>query len=82
VLSRSVAIPRLRVLLAAPVTRTIRGIPSELRLGPDDGLATECVAAFDSFGEVEKAILTHRMCVLGPERIAQACVALRAAVDC
>ena len=48
IMSRTAAIPVLHSVLAAPVTRTIRDIPTELRLGPDDGMPAECVASFDN----------------------------------
>ena len=38
----------LNSVLAAPVTRTVRGIPTELHLGPDDGMPTVCAATFDN----------------------------------
>ncbi|MDQ3470421.1 MAG: type II toxin-antitoxin system PemK/MazF family toxin [Actinomycetota bacterium] len=48
VVTRDVGIPVLSRLLVAPVTRTIRSIPTEVRLGADEGLPTECVASFDN----------------------------------
>lgn len=82
VMTRSAAIPVLNSVLAAPVTRTIRGIPSELRLGTEDGMPTECVASFDNLRVVPQAYLVDQICTLAPTRLAEACAALRAAVDC
>lgn len=82
VMTRSAAIPVVRSVLAVPVSRTVRRIPTELSLGPDDGMPTECAASFDNLRVVPKANLVERLCVLGPERMADACAALRAAVDC
>lgn len=82
VMTRSVAIPVLRNVLAAPVTRTVRDIPSELRLGPEDGMPVECAASFDNLRVVPKAHLVERQCVLDPARLVEACQAIRAAVDC
>ena len=82
IMTRSAAIPVLHGVLAAPVTRTIRGIPSELRLGPDDGMPSECAASFDNLRVVAKAYLVERQCALSPLRIVEACEALRTAVDC
>ena len=82
VMSRPAAIPVLNSVLAAPVTRSVRGIPTELRLGPDDGMPTECVASFDNLRVVPKAHLVDHICTLQPARLAEACAALRAAVDC
>lgn len=82
VMTRTAAIPVLHSVLAAPVTRTVRNIPSELRLGPDDGMPTECAASFDNLRVVAKAYLIERQCTLEPVRIVEACEAIRAAVDC
>ncbi|MGH9064051.1 MAG: type II toxin-antitoxin system PemK/MazF family toxin [Acidimicrobiales bacterium] len=82
VMTRPAAIPVLHSVLAAPVTRTIRGIPTELPLGPDDGMPAECAASFDNLRVVAKAFLVERACALQPGRLAEACAALRAAVDC
>ncbi|MFV1990585.1 MAG: type II toxin-antitoxin system PemK/MazF family toxin [Acidimicrobiales bacterium] len=82
IMTRSAAIPVLNSVLAAPVTRTIRGIPTELPLGPDDDMPTECVASFDNLRVIPKAYLVEQICVLRPPRIVEACAALQAAVDC
>ncbi|HEX6239107.1 MAG TPA: type II toxin-antitoxin system PemK/MazF family toxin [Acidimicrobiales bacterium] len=82
VMTRSAAIPVLTTVLAAPVTRTVRELPTELRLGPADGMPTECAASFDNLRVVPKAYLVDRLCVLDPIRVVEACGALRAAVDC
>ena len=82
VMKRSAAIPVLHNLLAAPITRTVRGIPTELPLGPDDGMPEDCAASFDNLMVVPKAYLTDRFCSLDPARMLEACRALRAAVDC
>ena len=82
VMTRSAAIPVLNNVLAAPVTRTVRNIPTEVPLGPDDGMPTECAASFDNLRVVAKAYLVDRICVLGSARLSQACAALRTAIDC
>lgn len=82
VMTRAAAIPVLHGVLAAPITRTIRDIPTELRLGTADGMPTECVASFDNLRVVPTAYLVERQCTLDPIRLTDACEALRAAVDC
>jgi mRNA interferase MazF len=81
-MTRSAAIPVLHALVAAPVTRTVRHLPTELPLGPDDGMPTQCAASFDNLRVVPKAYLVDRVCVLEATRMVEACAALRAAVDC
>jgi mRNA interferase MazF len=82
VMTRSAAVPVLNGVLAAPVTRTVRNIPTEIPLGPDDGMPAECAASFDNLRVVPKAYLVDRICTLGPSRLAEVCSALRTAVDC
>ena len=82
VLTRDEAIPVLRRIVVAPVTRTIRGIPTEVPLGDREGLPTESVASFDNILTVPKAVLVRRLGALGPERREEACAAMRAAADC
>ena len=82
VMTRTAAIPVLHSVLAAPITRTVRNIPSELQLGPSDGMPVDCAASFDNLRVVAKAYLVERQCALDPLRFAEACEAIRAATDC
>lgn len=82
VMTRDEAIPVLRTLLVAPVTRTVRAIPTEVPLGPSDGLTVECVASMDSLFSFPKAMLVRRLGALSKERRREPCDALTAAVDC
>ena len=54
VLTRTSAIPYLNALTVAPVTRTIRGISTELKLGVDHGLKQPSVATLDNIQTVSK----------------------------
>ncbi|MCI0636311.1 MAG: type II toxin-antitoxin system PemK/MazF family toxin [Actinobacteria bacterium] len=82
VLTRDEAIPVLRTILVAPVTRTVRGIPTEVPLGPEEGLPTQGVATFDNVLTFPKSMLVARIGALSAGRGAEPCEALRAAVDC
>jgi mRNA interferase MazF len=82
VLTRDEAIPVLRAILVSPVTRTVRGIPTEVPLGPDEGLPSEGVAAMDNVLTFPRAMLVRRMGALAPVRRGEPCDALRAATDC
>jgi mRNA interferase MazF len=82
VMTRAAAIPVLNNVLAAPITRTVRGIPTEVRLGVDDGMPSDCAVSFDNLRVVPKAYLIDRVCSLDTTRMIEACRALRAAVDC
>jgi mRNA interferase MazF len=82
VLTRDAAVDVLHSVLAAPVTRTARGIPTELALGPEDGMPVDCAVSFDNLRVVPKAYLVERILALDPLRMREACSALRVAVDC
>lgn len=82
VLTRSAAIPVLHSVTAAPLSRTIRGIPTEMQLGPDDGLPTVCAANFDGLRLIPKANLVERICSLRSDRLHEACQAINLAFDC
>lgn len=83
VLSRDVAIGRLRRALVAPCTTTIRGLPSEVVLEPgDDPVGRRCAVALDALESVAVGTLVERLGTLSDERMRQICDALAVAVDC
>lgn len=82
VVTRSEAVPVLASLVVAPVTRTVRRIPTEVALGPDGGLAEEYAASFDSLQPIRRSFLTHRIGSLGPVRRSEIRAALAALADC
>lgn len=83
VLSRDVAIPRLRRALVAPCTTTIRGLSSEVLLEPgEDPVPRVSAINLDSIESVSTAVLADRIGRLSDERMRQICVALEVAVDC
>jgi mRNA interferase MazF len=82
VVSRNAAIPVLNNVVVAPVTSTIRPIPTNIRLGPAEGIDHESVATFDNLAAVPKSVLTVRLGALGPQRRRELCTALRVLADC
>ncbi len=82
VLSRDAAIGVLNRVLAVPLTTTIRRIPTEVPLGPDDGLPRECVASMDNIETVPKWAFLERLGVVSHVRMSEICRALNVAVDC
>jgi len=82
VVTRSSAIPVLNRIVVAPITRTTRGIPTEVHLGPEQGLPVPCVAAFDDLQPIRRAYLTDRIGQLGPDQIHEICRAMTALTDC
>ncbi|MBI4730498.1 MAG: type II toxin-antitoxin system PemK/MazF family toxin [Acidobacteria bacterium] len=82
VLTRTEAIPVLNQLLAVPATRTAREIPTEVPLGPTDGMPESCVLALDNITVVRKTLLAERITALAPDRMREVCEALAAATAC
>jgi mRNA interferase MazF len=83
VLSRDVAIPRLRRALVAPCTTTIRAIASEVVLEPgDDPIPRRSAVNLDSVESVSLGVLVARLGRLADVRMREICTALGVAVDC
>jgi mRNA interferase MazF len=82
VVSRDVANAVMARVLVAPITRRIRSIPSELPLGPDDGLPVDSVASFDNLQPFPIAMLTRRLGRLDDARIGLICRVAAATLDC
>ncbi len=82
VVTRDEAIPVLNNVIVAPVTRTIRDIPTCMPVGPDEGLEYESVVTFDNLAAVPKSVLTVRLGQLDAVRRERMCGALRALADC
>ncbi len=82
VVTRDEAAGLLARLVVAPVTRTVRAIPTEVPLGADEGLPVECAATFDNLQVVLRRDLTERAGRLGAHGRLRICAALRALADC
>lgn len=81
VVSRDEANHVMRCVMVAPVTRTLRSVPSQLPVGPSEGLPTESVANFDDLAAVPKAMLVRWLGALGP-RTHELCERLLAMAGC
>lgn len=82
IVTRSDAVPVLTWIVVAPVTRTIRDIPTEVILGASHGLPDECVASFDNLQPIRRSFLTQRAGQLQIDELGEICRALRALADC
>jgi mRNA interferase MazF len=69
-------------VVVAACTRTVRGLQSELHLGPADGMPEPCVANFDDIHTVRRAALRRRITRLASERMDEACTVLCRALGC
>lgn len=82
VLTRDEALPRLRNIVVVLVTRTIRGIDTEVELGPDDGMPVACAVSLDNLRTVPQALVTESITRLDVERLDAICRALTRATGC
>lgn len=82
ILTRDPVADRTGSVVVAALTRTVRGLVSELELTPADGLPTTCVVNFDNLHTLPKARLRRPVAMLSAARMHQACRVLSAATGC
>ena len=82
VLSRSEAIPLISTVIVAPITSTIRGLPSEVPVGVGEGLKNPSAVNLDHVQIVEQAKLERFIGSLSSSRMTEVCQALAIAVGC
>jgi mRNA interferase MazF len=82
VLTRAAAIPVMRNLIVAYLTRTIRDIPTEVRLSVEEGMPDECVVSLDNLRTVPRTLLTDPIASLSGARMHEVCKALAIATGC
>lgn len=83
VLTRDPVAARIGAVVVAALTRTRRGLVSELVLTrEDDGVPSDCVVTFDNLHTVPRESLRRHVTTLSAPRMAAACRALRDAVGC
>jgi len=68
-LSRNEAYAVRELVTVAPVTTRMRHIPSEVPLGPEDGLPKPCVANLDTITTIAKKSLQERLVTLSSEKL-------------
>lgn len=79
--TRDAAIPVLANVTVALVTRTVRGIRTEVALGQEQGLVEDCVVNCDNLFTVPKRALGRRRGTLEPDRVRLFNDALRVALE-
>jgi len=68
VLTRNEAIDLLNEIIVAPVTRTIRGLRTEILLTEDDGMPTACAVNFDHVSLGQRDRFGAVLCSLSEDR--------------
>ncbi|AKU17903.1 type II toxin-antitoxin system PemK/MazF family toxin [Luteipulveratus mongoliensis] len=81
VLTRELARPLLHWVTVAPITSTIRGISTEVRVGPANGLDHDCVVSCDNISTIRATDLGREVGYLLREQEAELNAAIAAAFD-
>ena len=83
VLTRDPVADRIGSVVVAALTRTTRGLVSELELTPaEDGVPSPCVVNFDNVHTLPRDAFRRSVVSLSPVRMHQACRTLQAATGC
>jgi mRNA interferase MazF len=83
ILTRDPIADRIGSLVVAALTRTQRGLVSELMLtASEDGVPSDCVVNFDNLHTLPRETFRRRISALSASRMAQACRTLRDATGC
>jgi mRNA interferase MazF len=81
VLTREIVRPHMNTVTVAPITRTIRGLSSEVPVGPANGLDDRGVIACDHVTTIPTAVLGPRVGWLLEDQEASLSEAIHAAFD-
>lgn len=82
VLTRDPVADRIGSVVVAALTRTRRGLVSELELTTADGVPTDSVVNFDNVHTIPRQAFRRRVTALSPARMSDACRTLQAATGC
>lgn len=82
ILTRDGAIGHLSTVTVAPVTSTVRDVPSEVILDVDDGMKGRCAVNLHNAVTVSQQRMGKRVASLSHERMQEVCAALRFSLGC
>ena len=68
ILTRNEVIDRLNEIIVVPVTRTIRGLSTEVVLAPEDGMPVVCALNFDHVSLAQRDRIGSALCSLPDTR--------------
>ena len=81
-LTRDASLGYLSRVTIAPITSAIRSVPSEVTLGPEDGMKHPCAINLHNVVTVPKEDIGRRISQLGAGRMEEVCRALAFALGC
>lgn len=81
ILTRELVRPHLRRVTIAPITTTVRGLSTEVAVGPANGLDARGVVSCDNVVTVPTSVLGSRIGQLLPAQEPALTAAIRAAYD-
>ena len=82
ILTRESAVGHLSTVTVAPITSTIRGVPSEVILDAGDGMKGRCAVNLHNAVTISQERLGRRFASLSTARMGEVCAALRFALGC
>jgi mRNA interferase MazF len=82
ILTRNSALGHLSTATVAPISSTVRDVPSEVILDVDDGMKGRCAINLHNAVTVSQERLGRRVASLSNERMQQVCAALRFSLGC
>ena len=82
ILTRGSALDYLSRVTVAPITSTVRGVPSEVVLGSEDGMKQVCAINLHNLVTVAQTSVGRRVAQLTPQRLREVCAALGFALGC
>jgi mRNA interferase MazF len=82
ILTRDSAIGHLSTVTVAPISSTVRGVPSEVMLNEDDGMKGHCAVNLHNAVTISQERLGRRVATLNAGRLEEVCAALRFSLGC
>ena len=82
VLTRESAIGHLSTVTVAPITSTVRDVPSEVVLDVEDGMKNRCAVNLHNLITLTQARMGKRVATIPASRMRQVCEAMRFALGC
>jgi len=82
VVTRDSALDYLSTATVAPITSSIRGVPSEVKLDEQDGMKGPCAVNLHNAVTVSQHLLGKRVAHLTPQRMREICAALHFSLGC